>query len=104
MLALESTNGYTKQSKAYSESAEYLAKREDLRLSEIGLMCQRERVAEPRRDLPTGPTLEDYKVIEVPVDLDSGDTPTRTARPVDFTGAGRPLVIITSCTGTKRLI
>ncbi|MFC0439473.1 DUF899 family protein [Kutzneria buriramensis] len=42
------------------ESAEYVAAREDLRLAEIELMRQRERVARQRRDLPPGPVVPNY--------------------------------------------
>src|SRR5947208_11410384 len=90
----ETIEGTFRQTNLTNESAEYLAKREELRLAEIELMRQRERVAELRRHLPPGPALEDYKFVEGPVDLDSGDTPTRTVRLSEmFTGAGRPLVI-----------
>src|SRR5436189_1711671 len=90
----ETIEGTFRQTNLTNESAEYLAKREQLRLAEIELMRQRERIAELRRHLPPGPALEDYKFIEGPVDLDSGDTPTRTVRLSElFTGAGRPLVI-----------
>src|SRR6476646_7920887 len=90
----ETIQGTFRQTNLTDESAEYLAKREELRLAEIELMRQRERVAELRRHLPPGPALEDYKFIEGPVDLDSGDTPTRTVRMSElFTGVGRPLVI-----------
>src|SRR5947209_19694966 len=76
----ETIQGTFRQTNLTNESAEYLAKREELRLAEIELMHQRERVAELRRHLPPGPALEDYKFIEGPVDRDSGDTPTRTVR------------------------
>src|SRR6266545_3939365 len=90
----DTIQGTFRQTNLTNESAEYLAKREELRLAEIELMRQRERVAGLRRQLPPGPALEDYKFIEGPVDLDSGDTPTRTVRLSElFTGAGRPLVI-----------
>src|SRR5919109_1334105 len=90
----ETIQGTFRQTNLTNESAEYLAKREELRLAEIELMRQRERVAELRRHLPPGPALEDYEFIEGPVDLDSGDTPTRTVPLSElFTGAGRPLVI-----------
>jgi predicted dithiol-disulfide oxidoreductase (DUF899 family) len=83
-----------RQTNLTDESAEYLAKREELRRAEIELMLQRERVANLRRHLPPGPVLKDYQFIEGPVDLDSGDTPTRTVRLSElFTAAGRPLVI-----------
>ena len=90
----ETIQGTFRQTNLTNESAEYLAKREDLRLAEIELMRQRERVAELRRRLPAGPALQDYKFIEGPVDLDSGDTPTRTVRLSElFSGPERPLVI-----------
>jgi len=90
----ETIEGTFRQTNLTNESPEYLAKREELRLAEIDLMRQRERVAELRRHLPPGPVVEDYKFIEGPVDLDSGDTPTRTVRLSElFTAAGRPLVI-----------
>lgn len=74
----ETIEGTYRQTNLTNESAEYLAKREELRLAEIELMRQRERVAELRRHLPAGPVLEDYEFIEGPGNLDSGDTPTRT--------------------------
>jgi len=90
----ETIQGTFRQTNLTNESAQYLAKREELRLAEIELMRQRERVAELRRHLPSGPALEDYKFIEGPVDVDSADTPTRTVRLSElFTAAGRPLVI-----------
>src|SRR5437660_10904898 len=90
----ETIQGTFRQTNLTNESAEYLAKREELRLAEIELMLQRERVAELRRHLPPGPALEDYKFIEGPVDLDSGDTPTRTVRLSElFTATSRPLGI-----------
>ena len=90
----ETIQGTFRQTNLTNESAEYLGEREKLRLAEIELMRQREHVAELRRNLPPGPALEDYKFVEGPVDLDSGDTPTRTVRLSElFTGAGRPLVI-----------
>ena len=91
----EVIQGTFRQTNLINESAEYLAKREELRLAEIELMRQRERVAELRRHLPPGPVLEDYNFLEGPVNLDSGDTPTRTVRLSElFTAAGRPLVIL----------
>jgi predicted dithiol-disulfide oxidoreductase (DUF899 family) len=90
----ETIHGTFRQTNLTNESAEYLDKREDLRLAEIELMRDRERVAELRRNLPPGPALEDYEFIEGPLELDSGDTPTRTVRLSElFTAAGRPLVI-----------
>ena len=90
----ETIEGTFRQTNLTNESAEYLAKREGLRLAEIELMRQRERVAELRRRLPPGPVVEDYKFIEGPVNLDAGDTPTRAVRLSELlTAADRPLVI-----------
>ena len=90
----ETIEGTFRQTNLANESADYLAKREELRLAEIELMRQREQVAELRRHLPPGPALQDYRFIEGPVDLDSGDTPTRTVLLSElFTSASRPLVI-----------
>jgi predicted dithiol-disulfide oxidoreductase (DUF899 family) len=90
----EIIQGTFRQTNLINESAEYLAEREALRLAEIELMRQRERVAELRRRLPSGPAVQDYKFAEGPVDLNSGDTPTRSVRLTElFTAAGRPLVI-----------
>jgi predicted dithiol-disulfide oxidoreductase (DUF899 family) len=58
-----------------TESAEYLAKREELRLAEVELMRQRERVAALRRNLPDGAAIQDYQFEEVPRDLSAGDAP-----------------------------
>jgi hypothetical protein len=44
-------DGTFRQTNLTNESSEYLAKREELRLAEIELMRQRERVAELRRNL-----------------------------------------------------
>src|ERR1700756_4298442 len=90
----ETIEGTFRQTNLTNESAKYLAKREEPRLAEIELMRHGERVCELRRHLPPGQAVEDYKFIEGPVDLDSGDTPTRTVRLSElFTAAGRPLVI-----------
>jgi len=90
----ETIQGTFRQTNLKNESAEYLAKREELRLAEIDLMRRREHVAELRRQLPPGPAMPDYKFIEGPPDLDAGDKPTQTVRLSElFTAADRPLVI-----------
>src|SRR3954468_10152247 len=43
-----------------TESGEYAKAREELRLAEVELMRQRERVAQQRRDLPPGPVMPNY--------------------------------------------
>ena len=77
-----------------NESPEYLAKRDELRLAEIDLMRQRERVAALRRQLPQGAPLQDYVFQEGPADLAAGDTPVRSVRLSElFTAPRRSLVI-----------
>jgi len=82
------------QTRLQNESEAYLAKREELRLAEIDLMKHRERVAQLRRQLPKGATVEDYAFIEGAADLDAGDSPVRTIRLSElFTAPDRSLVI-----------
>ncbi|MBV9600216.1 MAG: DUF899 family protein [Chloroflexi bacterium] len=77
-----------------NESREYRAARERLQAAEIELMRQRERVAELRRRLPSGPVVEDYLFQEGPRSLDAGDGPERSVRLSElFTGPGRSLVV-----------
>jgi predicted dithiol-disulfide oxidoreductase (DUF899 family) len=76
------------------ESAEYLAKREELQHAEIALMRQREQVASLRRGLPPGPVVDDYTFEEGPRRLDDGDVPVTTVRLRElFTSPERALVI-----------
>jgi len=63
-----------------NESAEYLAKRDELRMAEIESIKMRERVAQLRRELPLGAPVQDYEFVEGPADLGAGDAPTRTVR------------------------
>lgn len=87
-------NGTFRQTNLTNESPEYLAKREELRLAEIELMRQRERVAELRRHLPQGVAIQDYQFEEGPRDLNAGDAPVRTVRLRElFTRPNRSLVI-----------
>jgi predicted dithiol-disulfide oxidoreductase (DUF899 family) len=72
--------GTYRQTNLTNESSEYLVKREELRLAEIELMRQRERVAELRRHLPEGATIQDYQFEEGPRDLNAGDAPVRAIR------------------------
>jgi predicted dithiol-disulfide oxidoreductase (DUF899 family) len=77
-----------------NDSADYTAAREELRLAEIELMRQRERVAALRRDLPAGAVVQDYVLQEGPASLDDGDAPARSVRLSElFTGSDRPLVV-----------
>jgi len=96
-------DGIFRQTNLTNESAEYLSKREELRLAEIELMRQRERVAELRRHLPRGATVEDYVFEEGPADLSAGDTPTRSVRLSElFTGPERSLVVYHFMFGKKQ--
>lgn len=90
----EKLHGTLRHTRLPNESADYIAKREELRVAEIDLMRQRERVAELRRHLPQGATVRDYTFEEGPVDLDDGDTPTRSVRLSElFSAPNRSLVV-----------
>ena len=86
--------GTFRQTNLGNEPREYLTKREELRVAEIELMRQRERVAELRRNLPAGAALQDYQFEQGPRDLASGDAPVSTVRLSElFTRPDRTLVI-----------
>ena len=90
----EMIEGTYRQTNLPNESPEYLAKREDLRQAEIELMRQREHVAQLRRELPQGATIQDYEFLEGPSSLNEGDEPVRTVRLSElFTAPDRALVI-----------
>jgi len=87
-------DGTFRQTNLTNESPEYLAKREELRLAEIELMRQRERVAELRRHLPQGAPIQDYQFEEGPRDHNGGDAPVRTVCLSElFTKPNRSLII-----------
>jgi predicted dithiol-disulfide oxidoreductase (DUF899 family) len=87
-------DGTFRQTNLTSEFSEYLAKREELRLAEVELMRQRERVAELRRHLPEGAAVQDYQFQEGPHDLNAGDAPVRNVRLSElFVKTDRSLVI-----------
>jgi predicted dithiol-disulfide oxidoreductase (DUF899 family) len=101
-MANKIINGTFRQTNLENESAEYLAKRDELRLAEIDLMRQRERVAELRRGLPQGAPVQDYVFEEGPVNLSAGDTPVRTVRLSElFAKPHRPLVVYHFMYGKK---
>src|SRR5215475_13098285 len=98
-----SVDGTFRQTNLTNESSEYLAKREELRLAEIELMHQRERVAALRRKLPEGAPIQDYPFEEGPSDLSAGDAPVRNVRLGElFAGLSRPLVIYHFMFGKKQ--
>src|ERR1700750_1905280 len=92
-----------RQTNLSNESDEYLSRREELRLAEIELMRQRERVASLRRQLPEGAIVQDYLFEEGPAELDEGDAPTRSVRLSGlFTAPDRPLVVYHLMYGKKQ--
>jgi predicted dithiol-disulfide oxidoreductase (DUF899 family) len=102
-MVRETINSTFRQTNLTNEPDDYLAKREELRLAEIDLMRQRERVAELRRRLPDGAIVADYEFEEGPANLDAGDTPTRTVRLSElFTLPDRALVIYHLMYGKKQ--
>ena len=99
----EMIDGTYRQTNLQNESAEYLAKREELRKAEIELMRTRERVAELRRTLPEGATVQDYEFIEGPASLNDGDEPLiKTSLSKLFTAPDRSLVIYHFMFGKKQ--
>ena len=93
-MAHEMIDGTYRQTNLPNESVEYLAKREELRLAELDLRNQREKVAELRRQLPPGAMVEDYELVEGPASLDEGDAPVKKVRLSElFTAPDRALVI-----------
>jgi predicted dithiol-disulfide oxidoreductase (DUF899 family) len=79
-MVREMIDGTYRQTNLPNESAEYLAKREEVRLAEIELRNAREKVAALRRQMPPGATVEDYEFIEGPASLDEGDAPAKKVR------------------------
>jgi predicted dithiol-disulfide oxidoreductase (DUF899 family) len=100
----ETIDGTYRQTNLSNESAEYLAAREQVRIAEIELMRQRERVAELRRQMPKGATIQDYEFLEGPASLDDGDEPVRKVRMSElFTAPDRSLVIYQFMFGKKQI-
>jgi len=104
-MVREMIDGSYRQTNLANESAEYLSKREELRLAEIELMKQRERVAALRRQLPPGAVVEDYEFIEGPASLNEGDAPEHKVRFSElFTAPDRSLVIYHLMYGKKQTV
>jgi predicted dithiol-disulfide oxidoreductase (DUF899 family) len=102
-MKYETIDGTFRLTNLKNESAEYLAKREQLRLAEIELMKQQERVAEMRRGLPQGAAIPDYEFLEGPRALDAGDTPIRKVKISElFSAPERPLAIYQLMFGKKQ--
>jgi predicted dithiol-disulfide oxidoreductase (DUF899 family) len=101
----EMIDGTYRQTNLPNESPEYLSQREELRLAEIELLKQREKVAELRRALPPGATIQNYEFIEGPRSLDDGDAPTKNVRLSElFTAPDRSLVIYHFMFGKKQTV
>src|SRR6266568_819145 len=99
----EMIDGTYRQTNLPNESPEYLAKREEVRLAEIELLKQRERVAELRRALPEGAKVTDYEFLEGPASLDEGDEPVTKVRLSElFTAPDRSLVVYHFMFGKKQ--
>jgi predicted dithiol-disulfide oxidoreductase (DUF899 family) len=102
-MAHETIDGTYRQTNLTNESPAYLAKREELRLAEIDLRNQREKVAELRRHLPPGAAVDDYELLEGPTSLDEGDTPAKKVSLSQlFTAPERALVIYQFMYGKKQ--
>src|SRR5439155_2408155 len=103
LMAFETIEGTLRQTRLTNESHEYRERREELRLAEIDLMQRRERVAELRRRLPPGATVQDYVFQEGAADLNAGDLPTRNVRLSElFSGPDRSVVVYHFMYGKKQ--
>jgi predicted dithiol-disulfide oxidoreductase (DUF899 family) len=103
----EMIDGTYRQTNLANESPEYLAKREEIRLAEIELMRQRERLAELRRALPLGAIVQDYEFLEgvdwLEASLDNRDELIRSVRLSElFSAPDRSLVIYQFMYGKKQ--
>src|SRR5436190_8671735 len=99
----EMIQGTFRQTNLPNESVDYLKKREELRLAEIDLMRQRERVAELRRRLPQGAAIQNYSFDEGPAKLEAGDTPVRRVQLSElFTAPNRSVVMYHLMYGKKQ--
>jgi predicted dithiol-disulfide oxidoreductase (DUF899 family) len=102
-MVKEMIDGTYRQTNLANESAEYLAKREEVRLAEIELMRARERVAQLRRALPKGAEVQEYEFLEGPTSLSDGDEPVRKTKLSElFTAPDRSLVIYHFMFGKKQ--
>ena len=90
----ERTDGMVRHTRVLHEPREYLQRREELRLAEMEMFRQSERVAALRRALPAGAEVTDYVFQEGPRDLDGSDSPVASVRLSElFSGPGRALVV-----------
>ncbi|HEY0701315.1 MAG TPA: DUF899 family protein [Candidatus Acidoferrales bacterium] len=102
-MKYEFANGAYGQTNLANEPANYLEKREELRVAEVELMKQREKVAALRRALPQGAPVKEYEFLEVPADLNAPNQPARKVKLSElFTAPSRPLVIYHFMYGKKQ--
>jgi predicted dithiol-disulfide oxidoreductase (DUF899 family) len=77
-----------------AESQQYVAAREALRVAELELTRRQEDAAALRRQLPVGPVLDDYTLLEGPRDLRAGDESVGECSLHElFSGPDRPLIV-----------
>jgi predicted dithiol-disulfide oxidoreductase (DUF899 family) len=90
----EKTDGMLRHTRLANESHEYVQKREELRLAEMDMFRNIERVAALRRALPAGAEVTDYVFQEGPRDLNGSDSPVSSVRLSElFSGPGRTLIV-----------
>jgi predicted dithiol-disulfide oxidoreductase (DUF899 family) len=102
-MATQTISDVFRHTNLSNESYTYLEQREKLRLAEIALMRQCEAVAEMRRNLPQGTSVQDYAFEEGPRDPGAGDAPVRTVHLTElFTGPGRALIVYQMMFGKRQ--
>jgi predicted dithiol-disulfide oxidoreductase (DUF899 family) len=90
----DKTDGVLRHTRLVNESREYLQKREELRLAEMEMFRNIDRVAALRRALPVGADVSDYVFQEGPRDLNGSDSPVNSVRLSDlFSGSERALIV-----------
>jgi predicted dithiol-disulfide oxidoreductase (DUF899 family) len=90
----ERTDGMLRHTRLANEPREYLRKREELRLAEMEMFRNIERVAALRRELPMGAEVSDYLFQEGPRDLNGSDSQISSVRLSELFGSpGRALII-----------
>jgi len=90
----EKTDGLLRHTRLANESREYLQKREELRLAEMEMFRNIERVAALRRALPAGAEVSDYVFQEGPRTLDAPGTPVTYVRLSElFSAPNRALIV-----------
>src|SRR5687768_13291968 len=90
----DKTDGMLRHTRLANEPREYLQKREELRLAEMEMFRNIERVAALRRALPTGADVADYLFQEGSRDLNAPDSPIGSVRLSElFSAPGRALIV-----------